>query len=143
MGKGCKHPKRSAATATHTSEPRHKGSKDTASGRQRHKTPTRNHVSVSDRGIHGNTISPRHSDEPNLARDPPFINDRLPELASNSRRGAPYTNKQNVFVSSEIYLADIDSACDPAHPSFQGDATFEDSFNNTVFPSGTHALARW
>ena len=65
----------------------------------------------------------------------------LPELASNSRRGAPYTNKQNVFVSSEIYLADIYSACDPAHSSFQCDITFEDSFNNTVFPSGTHALA--
>ena len=44
MGKGCKHPKSSAPTATHTSEPRHKGLKDTASGRQRHKTPTRNHV---------------------------------------------------------------------------------------------------
>ena len=57
MTKGCKHPKRSAATATHTSEPRHKGSKDIASGRQRYKIPTRNHVSVSDRGIHGNRKS--------------------------------------------------------------------------------------
>ena len=65
----------------------------------------------------------------------------LAELASNSHRGAPYTNKQNVFVSSEIYLADIDSACDPAHPSLQCDVTFEDSFNNTVFPLGTHELA--
>ena len=55
----------------------------------------------------------------------------------------PIQKNQNVFVSTEIYLADIDSACDPTHPSFQGDATFEDSFNNTVFPSGTHALARW
>ena len=89
VGKGCKHPKRSAATATHTSEPRHKGSKDTASGRQRYKTPTRNHVSVSAKRIHGNTVCPRHSDEPNLARAPPFINDRLPELASNSRREPP------------------------------------------------------
>ena len=141
VGKGCKHPKRSAATATHTSDPRQNGSKDTASGRQRHKTPTRIHVSVSERGINGNNSSPRHSDQPNLARAPPFINDRLPELASNSRRGVPHTNKHNVFVSSETYLADIDSACDPAHPSYQCDVTFEDSFNNAVFPSGTHALA--
>ena len=35
------------ATATQMSEPRHKGSKDTDAGRQRHKTPTRKHVSVS------------------------------------------------------------------------------------------------
>ena len=40
-------------------------------------------------GIHGNTVSLRHTDEPNLARAPPFINDRLPELASNSRREPP------------------------------------------------------
>ena len=73
------------ATATLT-EPRHKGSKDTAAGRQWHKTPPRKHVSVSERGSNNSSISPQTSDQQNLARATPYSTDRLPESASNSRR---------------------------------------------------------
>ena len=92
-------------------EPRHKGSKDTAAGRQRHKTPTRKHVSVSERGSNNSSVSPQTSDQQNLARAPPYSTYRSATgIGVKFTTGSPpHTNKQNVFVSSEMYLADIDS----------------------------------
>lgn len=141
VGRNGNNPKTAAGLVSRQSSAQPSDTPGANSGRKQF----RKHVTATERGL-----TSRLSDTQNSAGVAAFANRRPltaagpSKQAQNTRRGTPRKPKTPTgkrFVNDVDYLSHINDSSDPAHPGFPCSVSFQDSFDNASFASGTHALA--